>query len=109
MIKKDEQGRYVVSKFMDKTNTDLVGIGDTREDAKIKLKEEIKRYREGLKNALPTVLKPTGEHFRSPGMEVQKLPDGTLTLKMNHNRRIPVKARPDLADWIANGRKDEER
>lgn len=104
-MKKLENGQYEKSRLMKQTNELLTVTGNTPEEAELKLKEEVSKYRDALAKGLHLV--PTGEYVRSPGYSYYKDEDGKVTMAFNPDRTVPIMARPSLAALIqkekANG------
>ena len=97
---------FVRTKLMKDTNTELSGVGETREIAKLKLKEEVSKYRFGIMGGSPDCLKPTGEMVRSPRFVYYRDNDTGKHIAVYDNKaESPVFARPDLADYIQKERR----
>lgn len=105
-LKKREDGKYEVSRMMKLTNTMLVAVGDTGDEAQIKLRDEVSKYRKGLEEASHDVITHTGQFIRSPGYQYYKADDGAIRVMFNPDRSIPILARPDLAEKIRSEKKD---
>jgi hypothetical protein len=101
---RNADGKYVVTRYMNQTGTLLTSVGDTVEEARALLKNEVKKYREGLYQGISLV--DTGETVNSPGHSFLKTASGSVSLTFDPNRQMPVKARPELAKYIQGGRKD---
>lgn len=100
---RNAEGRYVLTRLMGLYNTQLVGVGDTKEEAKAQLKNEVRKYRDAVKAG--SYLQETGETRRSPGDVYVRSNQGGVVIQSDPNRKVKIKARPAIADYILKGRK----
>lgn len=101
---RNSDGKYVATRYMKATGTLLTGVGETIQEARLVLKNQVQKYNEGM--SLGVHLIPTGEKILSPGVVFHKTDSGSVYLKQDDRREIQVKARPELAKYIQGGRKD---
>lgn len=101
---RNSDGKYVATRYMNGTGTQLKGVGETKEEARQVLKNQLKKYREGLMQGIGLV--ETGEKVHSPGCSFLRNPSGTVSLTFDPDREMPVMARPEVAQYIQAGRKD---
>lgn len=99
-------GKYVATRLMKQTMTELSAIADTKTEARQKLKEEVKRYREGLQRRTPDTIQGTGETIRSPGYAFYRTDAGSIQMRYDNDREVEVVARPAIAQYVKGGRKD---
>ena len=100
---RNADGKYVVTRFMNQTGTLLTGVGNTKEEARLVLKNEVKKYHEGMQLGIYLIV--TGEKVMSPGNVMMRTDSGSVRLEYDERREVPVLARPDLAKYIQVGRK----
>lgn len=100
---RNADGKYVATRYIKSTGTSLTGIGDTIEQARQVLKNQIEKYREGMRLGIHLIA--TGEKVKSPGMVFLKNPSGSVNLHYDDRRQVDVMARPEVAKYIQGGRK----
>jgi hypothetical protein len=101
---RNADGKYVATRYMNQTGTLLTGVGETIEEARFLLKNELKKYREGLLAGV--YLLATGDTVRSPGSSFERNDSGSVRLSHDENREMPIMARPEVAKYVQAGRKD---
>ncbi len=96
-MRNQQTGKFEYRKFIKRTHQEILGVGDTPETAKKDFKSKLEAYR-----AAP--LLPTGEFVRSPGYTVLKSKDGRVRYEFRSDRKAPVLARPELAEFLQKER-----
>lgn len=94
------EGKCIAEQYIHVNGIILRGVGDTREEARLALKQEKKKYQVAMMRGLSHIyLKPKVDKegneitIRSPAMVPYKKASGLIDLKMDFNRRIPVMTR----------------
>jgi hypothetical protein len=101
---RNSEGKFIATRRMKATGAVFTGVGTTQEEANFQLRNEIKKYKAGMLQGVYLI--PTGETAHSPGFVMFKTELGTYNLRFDPNRKVQVKARPDVAHYIQKGRKD---
>lgn len=99
---RNADGKYVATRYMNATGTLLTGVGETKEEARFLLKNELKKYREGMLAGVYLI--GTSQKAHSPGMVFLRNDAGSVKLHQDDRRQVEIKARPEVAQYIQNGR-----
>lgn len=110
------EGKYQSTKTFKSTGEEVVGYGDTRQEAKEQLKAKLKEYlipyppgayRQGMPRYQP-MLVPTGEYVDSPGFTEVQLANGKSGYRYMSERKAQVRARPNLATTLGFSPKNSD-
>jgi hypothetical protein len=95
-------GKFEYRRFYRSTNHEVVGSGDSPEEARKDYKRKLDAYRE-------KPLLPTGEFKPSPGFVASADEKGRVSYVYNPDRKMQVFARPELAETLRKERETKER
>lgn len=99
MLIRREDGKYTASRLMKHTMKLIEVVADTGDKAQELLKEEIEKYRDGLRKMLPTVI-VEGARFHSPGYGYYKDEFGGHHARFTRDRQGIVWCRPEILDLV---------
>jgi hypothetical protein len=109
-MKRIGENLYEATRLMKDTNTELRVTAPTGDEAQAAMAIEVARYRKGMEEQSADVIQRTGEYIRSPGCEYFYTNTGQRRSgPFNHQREIPVLARPSLCELIRKEREDAEK